>query len=93
MVTHHYFPIITRLWWTLTFLVMKHKITAIILFFCTLIVSGQKIIINEGFRVDSTKIEFRGYHNYVAYSTIDNKKSDTLIVSIYSIGLSRRALI
>ena len=69
-------------------------ITLLLLFSC--VTSGQTIIIDESIKIDSTRIEFKSNHisyDYIAYSTIDNKKSDSLSVNVYSIGLGSLGLI
>lgn len=56
---------------------------------CNCVANGQKIIVDENVRVDSTKVEFKStYHNYIAYTTIDTKTPDSLKVFVQSLGLS-----
>lgn len=58
------------------------------LFLFSCATSGQTIIINENMEVDSTKIDFKSdYGDFTAYTTLDNKKEDSLKVHIESIGL------
>jgi len=66
---------------------IKILISFFLLFNC--VANGQKIILDENIRVDSTKVEFKStYHKYIAYTTIDNKKTDSLKVFVQSLGLS-----
>lgn len=65
------------------------KIVLIFAFiFLNCVAFGQTITIDENFRVNSTRVKFNSTnHNYIAYSTIDNRKQDSLKVHIESIGL------
>jgi hypothetical protein len=66
---------------------IKILMTFFLLFNC--VANGQKIIVDENIRVDSTKVEFKStYHNYIAYTTIDNKTPDSLKIFVQSLGLS-----
>ncbi|MBZ9651831.1 hypothetical protein [Psychroflexus montanilacus] len=72
---------------------MKKTLQILILLNFGLNLSAQNIKINSDFKVDSTEIKIiKSDFDYYAYSTFDNKKTDSLIVTIGNVGTSVTAI-
>lgn len=64
------------------------SILIIFIILTSLKVEAQKIVFDENIEVDSTEIGFKSdFINLTAFSSIDNKRADSLIVSLTSTNL------
>ncbi|WP_166967304.1 hypothetical protein [Yeosuana marina] len=72
---------------------MKKTLQILILLIFGLNLSAQNVKINSKIQVDSTELDItQSDFKFYGYSTFDNKKTDSLIVSISSIGTSSTAI-
>lgn len=72
---------------------MKKTLQILILLTFGLNLSAQNIKINSEIKVDSTEIKIsKSDFDYYAYSSFDNKKTDSLIVTVGTVGTSVTAI-
>ena len=72
---------------------MKKIIQILILLTFGLNLSAQNVKINSDIKIDSTELKINtSNYEYYAYSTFDNKKPDSLIVTIGNVGTSITAI-
>ena len=77
---------------------IEHKLRTVLLPFIILVLglslSAQNVTIDPNIKVDSTVLKISDFnYDYTAYSSVDNKKTDSLIVSISSVGHSTISVI
>ena len=72
---------------------MRKTLQILILLTFGLNLSAQEVVIKSEIKIDSTELKIiKSDYEYYAYSTLDNRKTDSLIVTIGNVGTSVTAI-
>ncbi|PQV44318.1 hypothetical protein CLV33_1261 [Jejuia pallidilutea] len=72
---------------------MRKTLQILIILSFGLNLSAQEVVIKSEIKIDSTELKItQSDYEYYAYSTLDNRKTDSLIVTIGNVGTSVTAI-